>query len=132
MGEDRKRQEQHKLPLNIHKSGQILAQRYADSLQNTTDFSTLSSNAAQASPENDNNYEDDDYHANYAPRGRGRFQRGQLPPRGGSRPNYTNYQPPKKFPPPPQKYSPPQRFQAPPGRGRGASITSFLAKFPKN
>ena len=119
MGEDRKRQEQHKLPLNIHKSGQILAQRYADSLQNINDSSTLSSNAAQISPEDDNNYEDDDYHVNYAPRGRGRFQRGQQ--RGRSRKNYTNYQPPQKYQAPQQKYPPPQRFPPPAGRGRGLS-----------
>ena len=85
IAEDRARAENHKLPLTIHKAGQLLAQRYADSVQNTLSASdTISSNRApencdQDSPDVEPNP------ANYVPR----FNNQSVPNRPqGFRPPY--------------------------------------------
>ena len=97
VSQDRLRAEQHKLPLTIHKAGQLLAQRYADSVQNTITHSEtpLSSNRADGDFEQgDHLYKEgfDVYQANFIQRGRGRgpnFQRGRgFTPRNDFQPRY--------------------------------------------
>ena len=107
VAQDRLRADQHKSPLTIHKAGQLLAQRYADSVQNTVSNSevSLSNNRADATfDHNDQLYKEsfDDYQANFGQRGRGRgtfFQRGRgFTPRHEYQPR-QNYQPRQDYQP---------------------------------
>ena len=104
VAEDRIRAEQHKRPLTIHKAGQLLAQRYADSVQNTissSDAAALSSNRVDTNDDdNGGHYHEnfDSYNANFvpSPRGRGQFQPRQrgYQPRPNINPRFQqNYNP---------------------------------------
>ena len=90
VAEDRIRAEQHKKPLTIHKAGQLLAQRYADSVQNTLANSEepLSSNRVPFSEDDIYQEEFETLQANYVP-GRGNY----APGRGNYVPGRANYVP---------------------------------------
>ena len=89
ISEDRLRAEQHKEPLTLHKAGQLLAQRYADSVQNSTVSSSLalSSNRAKDPSDVQDHQEyfstdpslspEEDNQVYFVSRGRGRPDRGQ-------------------------------------------------------
>lgn len=156
VAEDRLRAEQHKLPLTIHKAGQLLAQRHADSVQNTIANSdtALSSNRVLDSYqyediEDGNVVETEQANFAYRGRGRGRYQsrgrpfmaRAMNSPRPFN-PNYYKSRYPARdnprFPPSfPRQGAPPEAHRYPnpqytsrprfSSRGRGAP-----QRFPTN
>ena len=147
VAQDRLRAEQHKLPLTIHKAGQLLAQRYADSVQNTVSTSEVSLSINRVDDtfdQNDHLYKEnfDEYQANFGQRGRGRgtffqrnrgftprpsFQRQDTQPRQNYQPRYGA----NLFPRPRQSSYPRFPARAPfPNSRNPYSQPRFNSRFP--